>query len=291
MGRAHDSAVHDDVNFAGEKDKREEQVRRVDIVVQGDFPGVVVDKGKLLLNEDGVHGDKEGGGNAKEDADEGPADLLVVAQGEAGDDDSAAGDGGKRGGLAEDDKVKDYVENDGERAGDLVERDLDVLEAQVVEDDHAGEDKGQRQHLLEDVRADLEGRDVRHTQRPRDVAEQHGDHALRPCDEERRRDLVGGAQQRLVGEHHRNGDDPVERHGQEDVAHLARQRDRGILRVCRHGEWGGLCGGGRGRCGAAALGCGRWRRVRAAAGFGGVERGEAELNKGATWWGRRPREE
>lgn len=50
----------DDGDLSREKDEGEEEEAGVDVVVQGDFPGVVIDQGELLLDEDGVHRDEEG---------------------------------------------------------------------------------------------------------------------------------------------------------------------------------------------------------------------------------------
>ncbi|KAI0563648.1 GDP-fucose transporter [Gracilaria domingensis] len=227
---AHVRGGEDVRDLTGAENEREEEEGGVEVVVQGDLPGVVVDEHKLLLDEDGVHGDEEGGGDAEEHAQHGPAHLLDVSERKAGHDEGAAHHGLEGGDLAQHDVVEDDVEHNGERARHLVEGDLDVLEAQVVEDDHGGEHQRQRQHLLEDVAAHLERRHVGDAQAASHVAEEHGDDALRPGDEEGRGGAVLAAEQRLVGKHHGDGDDPVEAHGHGNVAHLARQRlRRGVI--------------------------------------------------------------
>lgn len=86
--------------------------------------------------------------------------------------------------MAQDEEVEDHIEDNGERAGYLVEGDLYVFEAEVVEDDHAGEDEGEGEHLLDDVRAQFEGRHTGYLEGAGDVAEEDGDDALGPSDEE-----------------------------------------------------------------------------------------------------------
>ena len=112
------------------------------------------------------------------------------------------------------------VEDCGQRPADVVEGHPDVLEAQVVERDHGDEDDGEGQHLghgpavergcLEVAQAGNEPPDHRQRQ-----ADEHGHHALEPRDEEGGvgAAALGAAQQGLVDEDQRDGDDPGPQRG------------------------------------------------------------------------------
>ncbi len=116
--------------------------------------------------------------------------LLVHPQPEAADYHCAANDGLGRSLVAEDDIREHHVEYCRQGSPDVVERDADVLQAEVVEGDHADEHDGERQDLLQDRgrHCDLAaGHRLAELGRQRGDPIAHGgrDYTLIPCDEKR----------------------------------------------------------------------------------------------------------
>jgi len=145
---------------------------------------------------------------------------LIVSDKEARNDHSARHHGIDGGALAEKDKIENDVEDDGERTGDLIERNLDILEAKIVEDDHGCEDTGERDDLLDNVALEFKAGDVCSAQLPKEVARDDGADTLIPCDEEGGVNFVGVAGKKsLVDEDHTDRDAPVAGHGHKYLAH------------------------------------------------------------------------
>ena len=116
---------------------------------------------------------------------------LVHSHVEAGHNDAAADSGGHGGLLAEDEVGEEHVEHGGETPPDVVEGDPHVLEAEVVEGDHADEHQGERQHAPHggglqlqlgegDAAGELPG------ELPQHAARRHRDQALVPGHEQGR---------------------------------------------------------------------------------------------------------
>jgi len=132
------------------------------------------------------------------------------------------------GGLLQDHVGQQHVKHRAERAADRVESHAEVLEAQVVEGDHADEHDGQRQHLPGRLQVELEGGEVDDAgalggQQLHDPAQPHGNHALVEGDEERRVQIPV-VQQVVVEEHHGDGDEPVRRHHGRDLRGAPQER-------------------------------------------------------------------
>lgn len=122
---------------------------------------------------------------------------------------------------------EDHVEHRGQTAADEVEGDLNVFEAEIVEDDHRDEHDGQWQRFAGHVYTELDLGKVDQleggrSEEPIDQREEHRDRdrakALKERDEQR---CVQGeslvAEDVLVNEDHQNGDQPVEEHDQNDL--------------------------------------------------------------------------
>lgn len=130
-------------------------------VVVKEAPLVVIDHGQRLLDIDSIEGHKDTGSDTGPETCPGEIALAIRANKEAEDDDSTGQHGCGRGLLAEHGPGEEDVEEDGERAGDLVEGDLDQLEAEVVEGQHQHIDDRERGDLAGDVQVKLERRDHR----------------------------------------------------------------------------------------------------------------------------------
>lgn len=124
-------------------------------------PLVVVDHGQGLLDIDSIESNKDTGADTGPETGPGEIALSIRADKEAEDDDSTGQHG--RGGclLAEHGIGEKDVEEDGERAGDLVEGDLDQLKAEVVEGQHEDVYDREGSDLAGNFQVKLEGRDHR----------------------------------------------------------------------------------------------------------------------------------
>ncbi len=117
-------------------------------------------------------------------------------------------------GLFQDDVGQQHVEDCAEWATDRVESHPDKLQAQVVEDDHADEDSGQRQHLSGRLQVEFDRREIDESraesgQQLHDPAEADRHHTLIEGDKQRRVQLFV-VQQIIIKEHHCYGDEPVQ---------------------------------------------------------------------------------
>mmetsp|Transcript_20422 Transcript_20422/g.59115 ORF Transcript_20422/g.59115 Transcript_20422/m.59115 type:complete len:292 (-) Transcript_20422:437-1312(-) len=134
--------LHDGLSLeVGDEGYEEEAC--IDVVVEGETPVIVVDDRQYLLGEYRIERDEERGHDARARPQEGKVDFAVPPHEEPEDDHEEARDGPARGGYAEQRVREEDVEHDGERSGDVVERHLDPLEAEVVEGDHPHEDNRQ----------------------------------------------------------------------------------------------------------------------------------------------------
>lgn len=109
-----------------------------------------------------------------------------------------------------------HVEHGGEGAAHVVEGHSNKLEAQVVEGDHANEDKGKGQDAAGDLEVHADGGKVHEarraagSQQAEQFADDDGDKALVESDEERRIQAQRrAAQQILVEEDHCDRNEPV----------------------------------------------------------------------------------
>ncbi|VEU39608.1 unnamed protein product [Pseudo-nitzschia multistriata] len=132
--------------------ERQKEYRGVDVVVKGELPVVVVHHRQGLLGKDRVEADKERGAQAKGGSDVGEVDLSLGPHKETADDHQEAGRRAHRRGRPEDQVAQNDVENNGEAPRNVVEGDLDPLEAEVVEGDHAHKDHREGEDLLSDGR-------------------------------------------------------------------------------------------------------------------------------------------
>lgn len=160
-------------------------------------------------------------------------------------DDATREQGIEGSGLFEQQVGQEHIEHGGERAPHVVEGHPHVLEAEVIEANHADEDYRQRQHTASHLEVQAQGGEVNGAraaggQSAEALAQQRGHQALKESDEDRGVQLQGGAvQQVLVEEYHGDGDDPVERDHQRDLQRP--QQKRLVPVVCI-----GLLGGNRG---------------------------------------------
>lgn len=106
-------------------------------------------------------------------------------------DDATAQEGWQRGSLLQDGEGEHHVENGGQWTPHGVESHADVLQAEVVEGDHADEHHGQRQDLpgrlqVERDRGEVDDPRTEPGQQLHEPAESDRHHALVEGDEERR---------------------------------------------------------------------------------------------------------
>ncbi len=142
--------VQNGCRFAEHNHEWYEEKNRVDVAVQGEKEVAVVDFRQDPLGEDGVQGDEEGGQDAVDCSGHGQRSsftFLIDAQPEADDDDDATEDGAKRRAFSQKEIGRCDVEHRRQRTADVVERDADVFEAQVVERDHGHKHDREGQHL------------------------------------------------------------------------------------------------------------------------------------------------
>jgi len=121
-------------------------------------PLVVVQNRELLLDVDPVQGHEAGGAHAVEDSLPGEVDLAIGPHKEASKDDEARDNSVHRGVLSQQHVGEEDVEDNAEGAGDLVKRDLHVLEAEVVEGEHAHIDQRKWDNLFGNFEVELKGR-------------------------------------------------------------------------------------------------------------------------------------
>jgi len=208
-----------------EKDEGQKENAGVEVVDEGEDPLVVVHGGEDLLRVDAVEGDEEGGGDTRQGPKEREVHFPVGAHPEPHEDQEEAGDRGEGDEGPEDGQGEEDVEDDGEGAGNVVEGDLDVLEAEVVEGHHAHKYQGEYPYLpshrprvphggeLHEVPSGFSFPTLHLPQLAADVAQARGEEALKPGHEER-----GGngefrvCHQDLVQVHHANGHNPVGGH-------------------------------------------------------------------------------
>lgn len=209
--------IKNDWDLTTKDDERYEEKGREKVIVQGDLPRIVINKGKFLLDIDSVHRHEERRRHAEKHARQRPTHFLLIPEQKAGHDETAACNGWQRRGLSQKHEVKDDVEDNGERAGDLIEADLYIAQAQVVEQDHAREDERERDHLDEDVTAHLPLRHAGDAHHRRDVAESGGDDALEPGDKHGGGGDGRTAKKRLVRENHGERHTPIQGDGAEDL--------------------------------------------------------------------------
>lgn len=112
--------------------------------------------------------------------------------------------------MVEKKTVEEEVEWDSERAGDLVERNVDILEGDVVTGDHEGEDDGEWKHLNEDMTGEIEFWYVGNTEKCKEVDSNERDETLEEGDEEWDVDGVDRiGEEGFVDKDHRDADEPV----------------------------------------------------------------------------------
>jgi len=128
-----------------------EQDTRVDVVVKGQFPVIVVHGRQDLFGKDGIETDKEGGANAERRPNDGEVDFSLGSHEETGNDNDQTDAGAGGGRASENDLAQTYVEDNGQGSCDVVKGNLDVFQAEIVEGDHSHENNGQRQNLFANV--------------------------------------------------------------------------------------------------------------------------------------------
>eukprot|EP01136_Pigoraptor_vietnamica_P017016 Opistho-1_new@61618 len=235
-----------------EEHEGEKEERRVDVVVERQPPLVAVDRREHALDEDGVQRDKQARDHARDDPSERNlarlgAAFLLHAEEEAAHDHGAADNRRKRRVLSEKDARERDVEDRRQRPTDVVERDPNKLEADIIKRDHPNENGGQRQRLERDVETILKLWEHRELLGPllREEAAQPQtrgtDDALVPRNEQRRFQLhVGAAEKVLVEEDHRDGDDPIRSDDERD-RHRLRQAPRARIATRRHSPHTSAC--------------------------------------------------
>lgn len=140
--------------------------------------------------------------------------IVKVHQDSLTYDDPTAHQGLQRGGLPQDDEGEHHVKNRGQWTPHGVESHSDILQAEVVEGDHADKHHGQRQDLpgrlqVETDRGEVDDPRAKPGEQLHDPAESDRHRALVESDEQRRVQL-SVVQKVIIKEHHGDGDKPVE---------------------------------------------------------------------------------